>query len=233
VARSSLFLLLFLLLWVESAHARQINFASRRGFGLSVSAGLTNNPFVNYIPEPLTYSSAYSTIYTMGFFLDYSNFIIEPGVVWLNHSKASGAGTGYTESATAYTVAPQIRIRLVPAYFNGHKGRFYFGASIGTGQTYIKNSRLLTAGGGFSERVKGSSALLMMFAGVEMFAVQNYAIGLDLGYRNYFTDQLTYLTANDTSGTATTVGADKNIAGRKAFLVSRGFYSQLNFYLHF
>lgn len=231
--RSSLFLCLLLFLAVQ-AQAKEANFASRRGVGFGFNAGITNNPFVNYIPEPLVFKRANSNFFGIGFFFDLSNLVIEPGLVWFTHPSFTGSGNGYSESGDAYTVAPQLRLRLVPVYFNGNKGRFYFGGSFGSGQTYIKNSRKYTIGNAYSERLKGSSTMLMLFTGVEMFAVQNYTIALDLGYRDYFAQNFTFLTENDTSGAAQALGSAKKTAnGDAAYFVNRGFYAQLNFNLHF
>ena len=222
-----------LILCCPFAEAKKITFDSRNGLGLGPVFGVTGTPFINYIPEPLSASSTLTPYYGLQPFFDFGNWALQPNISYYKHPKLSGLGTGYSESAEPATFAAHMRLAFIPLYFNARRSRVYFGLSLGSGYTYLTNKRKYTTGQEYTERLKGKGSFFTSFVGAESFLVQQWASGFELGYRNYYVDNLNYNGNTDSAGATQTPGTDKLYLGKKSYFSFRGFYAQINLLLHF
>lgn len=210
-----------------------MSYDNRNGLAFGLNMGVTSNAFINYIPEPLDYKSGLTYYYGVQPSFDFGNWALQPNFSFYSHPSISGKGSGYTESSNANTFALQMRLLFIPVYFNSLRQRFYFGTSMGVGETIVDNKSKYDSGPSYDEQLKGTGTIFNSFLGFESFLAQNYTAGLELGWRNYFVDNLKYKGNLDADGTSQTPNTEKNFQGHKVYFSFRGVFAQLNLTVHF
>lgn len=223
--------LLFLFI-TPIAFAVQNNFGNNRGIGMNLSAGVTNAPSMSYIPEPIAKDQSYSKFFGFGPTFDFGNWGLQGHLYWYDCPSIKGSDASYTETAKANVFNFDARLMFFPKYFNA-KTRFFMGAGMGIGRTYINNSRTYTNGNTFTEKLKGGAQMFTAFLGLEKYIVQNYSGIIEIGYRNYLVDNLLFAGNSDSTGAVATQGTEKYHNGKKTFFAFRGFYFQTGISLNF
>jgi hypothetical protein len=237
-ARSGSALLLALLLFAPSAHARKWTFETGGPFGLGLSMGAAQSPDTDLVEPPRSTSMSFSHFFGFSPFVDFG--AVGFGLSGQLHSYPVVSGTGtdvqgtFSETSDVSSFLYGAHLRLSPFLSEDKRKRVYIKISLAKAIAQGENVRTYASGTAFSEKFKGDTRELLAAAGFEFFFVQNYSMAVELGFRQLEFPELKHEKGTALDGSPRSQGAVlANDSGTNRKLNQTGPFISLGLNLNF
>lgn len=242
-ARNALFIIalsLFLLPTIGST--KTIDF-SKTMFGVELSALGMKSAKTSFLPDAGSFESSYVYEYHIGLFFDLGSVILlRPGFSILSLSDGTATGTdasdgrAFTQTLESSGTMFSGKISLVPFVSDDNNRRIYFGGEVGIASISLKRQRAYASGAAEtnSQEASGSGIYLGAHLGFEMFLVQNYSLGIEVGYRKLELSSFEHESGTSMRGASVDEGTELlDEAGRNEAFNLNGATVSASFNLHF